>query len=156
MRVSRRCGFLLAGFVGVAHSATYIDAVDYPDHEQGWERFYDLERRLVSDFEDVCGDTFCEGEYSRIQALRYRCSVEKDTGIMGACVWVFAASEQAIDLSTGEVIVRAPVWRCRTPLVGGTRIEDFYLALKAGRGAIHARLPMTDETLYDGLVDCLG
>jgi hypothetical protein len=155
MLVSKLCCLLLAGCVGVAHSATYIDAVDYPDHEQGWDRFYDLEHRLVRDFDDVCGDTFCEGDYSNIQSLRYRCSVAKETGIMGECVWVFAASEQAIDPSSGQVVADAPVWRCRTPLADGTRIEDFYLALKAGRGAIHARLPMTDRSIYDGLADCL-
>ncbi len=155
MHASMPCCFLFAAFAGVAQAASYVDAVDYPDHEQGWHRFHDLERRMVRDFDDVCGDTFCEGDYSHIQPLRYRCSVERETGIMGECVWVFEASEQTIDPPSGDIAVDAPVWRCRTPLASGTHVEDFYLALKAGRGAIHARLPMNGRSIYDGLVDCL-
>jgi hypothetical protein len=158
---SKRLLFALAiGFAGAVQSTEglatdrYVDAVDYSGHEQGWDTFYDLEARLFRGFDDVCGDTFCEGEYSNIQPLRYRCSVERATGIMGECAWAFAASNQAIEPSNGRIAVEVPVWHCRTPLAPGTRIEDFYRALDV-RNAIHARLPGSRQSIYEGLTDCL-
>jgi hypothetical protein len=133
----------------------YVDAIDYPVGEGNWDRFYDLERRLFRDFDDVCGDTFCEGEYSNIQALRYRCSIERDTGLMGECIWVLAGSSQTIDPVTGRVIVDAPVWRCRTPLAPGTRADDFFRVLTASRRPIDEPLPGTQTSIYGGLSDCL-
>ncbi|MCP6576546.1 hypothetical protein NL496_28005, partial [Klebsiella pneumoniae] len=54
---------------------TFIDARNYPSQAAGWERFRAVEARLVRGFDDICGDTFCEGEYHNLQALRFRCSV---------------------------------------------------------------------------------
>jgi hypothetical protein len=50
--------------------------------------------------------------------------------------------------------VDAPIWRCRTPFVPGTRIENFYRAL-AGARPLYAVLPGGTQSIYDGLIDCL-
>ena len=121
---------LLAGVAGIAQSASYIDAVDYPTHAHAWSRFLDLESRLVTDFGYLCPE-FCKGPYGRIRPLRYRCSVDGETGIMGECERVLVGSEQAIDASSGAVTLKAPVCYCRTPLAEGTRIEAFYKASSA-------------------------
>ena len=131
----------------------YVDAINYPDNEGGWDAFYDLERRLARGFDDVCGDTFCEGEYSNIQHLRYRCSVRAADGAMGECLWTFAGSNQEVDPTSGKVVVDARIWQCRSPIMPGTTIGEFYRAL-AGRDAIHARLPRGGGSIYDGLADC--
>jgi hypothetical protein len=148
-------GLLLAVAVGAAPSATYVDAADYPGLAHSQNRFRDLEERLIRDFSYMCPGTFCSGRYRRIQPLRYRCSVDSATGILGECVWVLAASKQTVDPSSGELAVNAPVWLCRTPLANGTRIEDFYQALKPSSGAMHIKLPRTGRSIYDGLVDCV-
>lgn len=134
-------------------SPVYVDAIDYPANEGGWDAFYDLERRLARDFDDVCGDTFCEGEYSNIQHLRYRCSVRAADGVMGECIWTFAGSNQEVDEASGKVVVDGRIWECRSPIVAGTTISEFYRAL-AGREAIHSRLPHGGRSIYDGLIDC--
>jgi hypothetical protein len=131
----------------------YVDAVNYPDSESGWDAFYDLERRLARGFDDVCGDTFCEGEYSNIQHLRYRCSVRAVDGVMGECIWTFAGSNQEVDAASGKVVVDARLWHCKSPIVPGTTITEFYEAL-AGRRAIDASLPRGGRSIYDGLTDC--
>jgi hypothetical protein len=133
----------------------YVDAIDYPNQEDGWDSFFTLERRLFRDFDEICGDTFCEGEYSNIQALRYRCSIERATGFMGECVFVLAASNQEIDQATGWVKVDAPVWRCKTPLAPNTKADDFFRTLAASRYPLHEPLPDTDDSIYDGLANCL-
>ncbi|MCD7097671.1 hypothetical protein LRX76_04430 [Stenotrophomonas sp. MMGLT7] len=61
---------LIAGHA--AAQPEYVDAIDYPGNADGWEIFHALERRLFLDFEQICGDTFCEGEFSDYRPLRYR------------------------------------------------------------------------------------
>jgi hypothetical protein len=143
--------------VVAASNDRYVDARHYPDNEQGWDRFLDLEGRLERDFDYICGDTFCEGEYSNIQSLRFRCSVERLSGIMGECIWTFAGSYEEIDPDNGRVQVDAPTWQCRAPLRPGTSIERFYAALNGSRpmDTIDATLPGTTQSIYDGLADCL-
>ncbi|WP_250624675.1 hypothetical protein [Pinirhizobacter soli] len=131
----------------------YVDATEYRGGE-GWDAFYDLERRLARDFDDVCGDTFCEGEYSNIQHLRYRCSVRVADGVMGECIWTFAGSNQEVDQASGKVVVDGRIWQCKSPIVPGTTLGEFYQAL-AGRDAIDAPLPRGGRSIYDGLTDCL-
>jgi len=130
----------------------YVDAIEYRG-EGGWDAFYDLEHRLAKGFDDVCGDTFCEGEYSNIQHLRYRCSVRLADGVMGECIWTFAGSNQEVNRASGKVVVDGRIWQCKSPIVPGTTIGEFYRTL-AGRDAIHALLPRSNKSLYDGLVDC--
>lgn len=137
-----------------AAAAEYVDAIDYPGEGQGWDAFYNLADRLQRDFDDVCGDTICEGEFSNLQALRYRCSVRQADSTMGECVWAFAGSNAEIDATTGKVLVDARTWACRTPLAAQTPIASFYSALSVNR-PLRALLPGTGVTIFDGLMDCL-
>ena len=98
----------------------YVDAVDYPTAGAGWEAFDDLERRLAEDFDQSCGDTFCEGDYSNIQSLRFVCSVQPSSGRIGSCGWSFAASEESLVPASGGYEVHAPTWFCLSPLQPGT------------------------------------
>ena len=148
--------------MALSHSALatdgkYVDAVDYPDGEQGWDRFYGLTDRLTRDFDNICGDTFCEGEYSNIQSLRFWCSVERATGMMGECIWTLAGSNQQVDPDSGRIQVDARTWQCKAPLSRGTSVESFYTALEGSRpfDTIDAPLPGTGRSIYDGLTDCL-
>ena len=158
-RIRAMLGFaLMLGLAAAALSAAadeYVDALHYPSNEQGWDVFHDLEQRLVRDFDDVCGDTFCEGEFSNLQALRYRCSVRKADSVMGQCVWIFAGGNAEVNEATGKVMVDARTWACRTPLAPNTPLASFYSAL-SGNDPIHARLPGTSTTVYEGLTDCLN
>lgn len=142
------------GVVPAGAAAEYVDVSAYLTSDADIEAWYQLVFGLRQDFDEVCGDTFCEGEYSNIESLRYRCSVERNTGILGRCVWVFAASNEEIDPVSGRIPVDTHSWRCRTPLARGTDIHAFLAAL-AGDSPIDATLPGTDRSIYDGLIDCL-
>jgi hypothetical protein len=77
------CALLVAP---AAQAFPYVDLIDYPQQEANWDRFFALEGRLQHGFDAICGDTFCEGEYSDIRALRLRCSVDAVRGtVMSAC-----------------------------------------------------------------------
>jgi hypothetical protein len=134
----------------------YIDARSYFDAPEDVDAWFDMIAELESDFDDVCGDTFCEGEYSNYQSLRVRCSVEETAGTVAACVWVFGASNEDIDPVTGSVAVQGEVFTCAMPVASETDIRDLVAALLApGVQAIRAPLPGTELSFYDGLIDCL-
>ncbi|WP_045728195.1 hypothetical protein [Xanthomonas sp. GPE 39] len=133
----------------------YVEAMDYPGPGEGGEAFADLEQRLAHDFERLCGDTFCAGDYSAYRPLRYRCSVRQHDGVIGQCVWTFGASEASIDPDTGRVLVDARLWQCTTPLPSQTRLAALYKAL-AGQRPLLAPLPHQQRSINDGLMDCLS
>jgi hypothetical protein len=139
---------------GTARAGTYVDLVDFPAQEANWDRFYALEGRLMHAFDEVCGDTFCEGEYSDYRVLQFRCSVHAGVGHMQSCVWVLAASNVEVDGSSGHLMVDPGRWTCAVPLAPGTPVEAFHAALE-GSNVLQRRLPGTDRSLYDGLMDCL-
>ncbi len=137
-----------------AASARYVDARDYPGQGQGGARFRALEQALVRGFDDICGDTFCEGEYYNLQAMRLRCSVHAASGRVGECRWTFAGSNMAVEAATGAVTVDARDWACRLPLASYTPLP-LLLDTLHGQDAIDALLPGTSTTVYEGLTTCL-
>jgi len=135
-------------------TSEYVEASAYLTSEAEINAWYEMLYHLRQNFDDICGDTFCEGDYSNIESLRFRCSIEQSSGVIGRCVWVFAASNEEIDPATGKIQVTPKVWRCRAPLAPKTTVSALLGAL-AGERPLYATLPGTSVSIYDGLVDCL-
>ncbi len=135
-------------------ASSFIDAQSYFQTDEEFEAWFTLTRALRTDFDNVCGDTFCEGDYSNFQSLRFRCSVDQQTGTMGSCVWVFGASNEDVDPATGAIAVDGQIFTCEMPITAGTAVADFVQALSEPE-PIHAPLPGSEQSLYDGLIDCL-
>jgi hypothetical protein len=134
----------------------YTDARWYFTSDDDINTWYALTHELENDFDAICGDTFCEGDYSNYQSLGIRCSVATRAGSIGVCVWTFAASQDEVVTTTGDIEVSTETWRCTLPVVRGTPIRELVQALGANAEApLHARLPRTDSSIYDGLVSCL-
>jgi hypothetical protein len=141
---------------GSTGAKSFVDAESYFTSSAEIDAWYGLLRELYDDFDVVCGDTFCEGDFSNYKPLRLRCSVEEHAGTIGRCVWVLAASSEEIVPSTGDVEVDARTFLCEMPVAPETAVTDLVEALSAAPGrAIDAALPGTDRSLYDGLVECL-
>lgn len=139
---------------GGTTAETFIDARSYPTPTAGRERFLALETRLVRGFDEVCGDTFCEGEYHNLQSLRFRCSVNAADGGVEECVWTFTGSTAQVDGSSGRIIVDARSWACPVPLAARTPLPILLQALEQD-DPLHVRLPGTTTNLYEGLTGCL-
>jgi hypothetical protein len=134
----------------------YVDARSYFTEPEQLDLWYTLTFNLKADFDAICGDTFCEGEYTNYESLGFRCSVEQNAGTLGECVWIFAASNDEIARATGNVKVHTETWRCPMPIAPGTPARSFLAALSApGQRPLYAPLPGTERALYDGLMDCL-
>lgn len=149
---------LLASLLPVAPAAAaepgYGDATDYFESDAQYEAWFALTRDLRRDFDWICGDTFCEGEYTNIQPLRFRCSVQRGSGRIGTCLWTFAASHEEIAQATGRIGVQRAFWQCRTPLAAGTTIDQLLVALAVDE-PLYAPLPGLQHSVMDGLIDCL-
>ncbi|HKE13234.1 MAG TPA: hypothetical protein VKB80_00090 [Kofleriaceae bacterium] len=136
--------------------SSFIDAMSYFETSEDIDAWYGLMTALRSDFDDVCGDTFCEGDFSNLQSLRIRCSVEQASGAMGGCVWIFGASNEEIAPASGDISVDGQIFTCPLPIEPGTDVHAFVQALSAPDvRPIDAPLPGSGASLYDGLADCL-
>ncbi|KLJ01147.1 hypothetical protein WQ56_07470 [Luteimonas sp. FCS-9] len=132
----------------------YVDAATYARGDDALvEAWYAMTYQLPRQFDQVCGDTFCEGEYTNYQPLRFQCSVRRDDGRIGMCVWSFAASDEYLLPRSGRIVVQPEVRHCRTPLAPGATLPAMLDAV-AGGEALHAALP-GGHSIFDGLVDCL-
>lgn len=138
-------------------TAAYDDLSDFLSvhDEPAWERFRRVIQRLEDDFDDVCGDTFCEGDFSRIRSIDLRCSIELATRTIRRCAWVFGASNTSVDPSSGELHVESKTVPCGFAV--DTEVGAFLglLDRDAKQAAIDRPLPGTQRSIYDSLVDCL-
>ena len=118
-----------------------------------------LRQTLRDDFDDVCGDTFCEGDYSNLEPLRLRCSVDIASRQLKSCKYVFAGSYEVVNPSTGRIKVSTKTFSCPIK-VGSVRVADFIATLTAPPTSSQDRplqrpLPGGGGSLYDSLVGCL-
>ncbi|WP_082576605.1 hypothetical protein [Lysobacter sp. Root604] len=160
-RRSASCWLTLTAMLAFASHAEaegrvydYVDAGSYLRNEAAVQVWHGLRQRLRVEFDQICGDTFCEGEYSNIQSLGFLCSADRASGLVGQCVWLFAGSQEEIDPASGRVYVQARSWQCQIPLAPRTAMEAL-LSLSDADSVLHAPLPGTQASIYDGLMACL-
>ena len=137
-------------------AARYLDAIEYlgAHNDAGLEAWLTLTQALRRDFDGVCGDTFCEGDYSDLQPLSLRCSVAVKTGALHACTWSFAGSLGQVTASTGTLKVNSRTYACPLPVTG--TLEALLQALNAPGDlpALRRPLPGSPGSIYDALGDC--
>ena len=133
----------------------YVDAINWPASEAGMERFEKLSEHLSGAFNNICGDTFCEGDYGNLRPMELRCSVDSTKGTMKQCLWTFAGSYTQVNGKSGAVQVNAKLFKCKLSLAKDTPAEAFYEALMSSKEPLEVKLPMTRKTVFDGLNACL-
>ena len=141
-----------------ATAASYQDVEEYAnehgdDAYQTWRGILDT---LKQDFDDVCGDTFCEGDYSNLEPMRLRCSVNQATGVLKNCTYVFAGSYETVNSATGTIKVNAKTFSCHIS-VTGMKLQDFETTLTAAGSTPPLRRPLPGKTtsIYDALGGCI-
>jgi hypothetical protein len=116
--------------------------------EDAW---YSINSKLQSEFNAVCGDTFCEGDFSNITALRLYCSVTSKKATIHDCAWAFTASTHEVDTATAAVVTNAVTYQCHfKPRTTGPKLIAL---LQNSSDAIHATLPGMGS-IYDTLGTC--
>jgi hypothetical protein len=120
-----------------------------------FERWFALKRQLRRDFDDICGDTFCEGDFTNLESLSVRCSVSVQTGAFRSCIWLFAGSYESVRPATGSIEVNRRFFRCKLPLAGAPQPVLDALLAPGDTPALQRPLPGGERSLYDALGDCL-
>jgi hypothetical protein len=142
------------GALGSAVEATtpaYVPIVEFDDsaYQFAW---FDIQAKLSQEFDEVCGDTFCEGDYANLTPLSMMCAVSSDTGAVQDCAWNFAGSLEAVDSHTSAISVDKPTYQCH--FQPDATAADFVDLMESSSDAIHETLPGTTGSIYDSLVDC--
>jgi len=120
-----------------------------------FERWFELKRQLRKNFDDICGDTFCEGDYTNLQSLSLRCSVSVGTGAFRSCIWLFAGSYEAVRPATGSFEVNQRFFRCKLPIAGTPGALLDALLAAGDDPPLERKLPGGERSIYDALGDCL-
>lgn len=145
----------IASDLAAAGGTRYIDVEESFTSDQEFERWFELKQALRRDFDNICGDTFCEGDFTNLQALRFRCSVSTGTGQLKSCLWLFAGSYETVTPSTGNIRPTARFFHCKIP-VQGTPLQMVDALLAPGSdGPLWRPLPVSGQAIYDTLLNCL-
>jgi hypothetical protein len=134
----------------------FLDITEMFSSEDDQNRWFDLTFGLRHDFDDICGDTFCEGDFSNLQSMSFQCSASTRTGQLKTCLWLFAGSSGSVTASTGNVRPGGKFFACSIPVTGTAHaLLDALLAPDGERGPLWRPLPGTTQSIYDHLGDCL-
>jgi hypothetical protein len=143
-----------------ATATVYMNVEDFLQQpgQTGIDQYFGLRAQLSSEFDDLCGDTFCESDYDNLHALSFRCSVTSKTGKIKSCTYVFAGSYEEVDARTGAIIVNARTFNC--PVVVTSTIKQLFAVLLAPPAnitdtALRRQLPGETHSIYDSLGGCL-
>jgi hypothetical protein len=131
--------------------------------EDDQNRWFDLLQGLRQNFDDVCGDTFCEGDFTNLQSMSFRCSVSTRTGELKTCLWLFAGSYESVTASSGNIRPVTKFFSCPIAVTGTPHaLLDAILpttmsatTTTQGRGPLWAPLPGSPSSIYDQLGNCL-
>lgn len=146
-----------AGVSGVAspdQTATfYSDVADYAWSlgETEGLAFQAGRRALNQRFDDICGDSFCEGDFADISPLRLVCSVNNNTKRVARCAWSFAAADLSVD-SKGAVVARTTTRTCNVEM--GISASALTTLLN-GDDPLYATIPGKTTSINDALIGCL-
>jgi hypothetical protein len=143
-----------------ATATVYVNVEDFLQQpgQTGIDRYFSLRDQLSTEFDEICGDTFCGSDYGNLHALSFRCSVTSKTGKIKACTYVFAGSFETVDAKTGAITVSAKTFNC--PVVVTSTFKQLLDALLATPAnvtdtALQRTLPGQNHSIYDSLGGCL-
>ncbi|MBX7114914.1 MAG: hypothetical protein K1X64_11360 [Myxococcaceae bacterium] len=151
---------LVACFEGVVGSP--IPSVEQPVYDELQDYFWAADeaqglswvqtrRKLNKGFDEVCGDSFCEGEYPNMTGLGFTCSVKRSSGYVTKCQWTFVAVDSYVD-AKGAIVANTKTYQCPV------EIRAYAKKLAATLNVddpLHATLPGRNTSLYDALTGCL-
>jgi hypothetical protein len=117
-------------------------------------RWDTLRAGLQKSFDDVCGDTFCSGDYSNLTTVGLVCSITQ-ANYVKECNWTLGGSIEYVDGKTGAFTIDARIFPCTIPVK--MKLDAFMNALDdGGDQSVRWELPGTGQSFYDGIGACLS
>lgn len=134
-----------------ATQTSYVDLGDFVSSDADLTRWIEIRRGLDDEFDQICGDTFCGGDFSNIYSLGFTCSVSSKQGRMRECLWTFAASEELVNGATGDIVSTVPFYECR---MRPTSTVRHFLPAFGEDDFMQAQLPGLTGTVHEQLIEC--
>ncbi len=134
----------------------YLESWEIPSpYEQAYDKSV---TNLKESFDNICGDTFCEGDFGNLTVLDLACSFEEDTLNLKECVWVIAGSYSELDEKTGKYKVRTSMNECHVPM-NDMAVNDFNKAYsgewKTADRAFHEMNLPKGKSMYEAISECM-
>lgn len=130
-------------------TTTYVDIIDFSGVDAS--QWYTTIHALNDQFDQECGDTFCEGDWSNIVPLTFSCSVSSKAGSVRDCAWTFAAVDAQVDPRNAAILVNAPTFQCH--IKAKTTAKKLLALLSTAEDKLRAPIPGA-ATINEQLSDC--
>jgi hypothetical protein len=132
----------------------YVDAVTFLQTSADPGAWAQMVTTLEGNFYDVCGDTFCGGDYSNLTSLGLTCAVSSKVGQLHDCVWTFAGTSELVNPTTGALTISKPTFQCH--FTADTRVPKLVSTLLAPGSdpALRRPLPGGTTSIYDAIGEC--
>lgn len=123
---------LLIFFCAPAFAGNVISAETYltKKGQSYLQRYTNASNRLADDFNLICGDIFCQGQFGQVLPLPMRCFVDSENGQIANCVWAFGRSSVWIGRNS-EVQTDGKVFFCE--FKPDLTVEAFILTIENAR-----------------------
>lgn len=132
----------------------HVDLGEYLESgaRAGADQYRAFVHQVRKDFDNICGDTFCEGDIHNWQVLNTDCSIQVGTERVRECHIVITGSEQELNPTTGSYrLIRKEFLDCKAEmnmsLSDFQKIQGLETEYKTSKGGT--------TTLYNQLVDCI-
>lgn len=133
---------------------TYVEAAAYYTTAANQAKWTATYAALKLAFDNICGDTFCSGDYSDLQSLDFACAITKSTGNVKSCAWTFGGSYTLVK-STGALDLSSKTWTCPVAVHGTISQLISTVTGTADQDAIQRPLP-GGTSAYDSIAGCVG
>jgi hypothetical protein len=138
----------------------YIELAGWmgPGDTPGDRQFHEFNRSIIYEFNDICADFFCAGDYDNYRLLRLSCVVDTRFGSIRECRLPVVASRDHVHAGTGALRTDIRHWHCPVPLPSGLPVTTLMAALDwqpDSSGHLFNPLPGAGRSLFDALQDCL-
>jgi hypothetical protein len=134
----------------------YVDATTFLTKQADKDAWSHLISVLEGEFNNVCGDTFCGGDYSNLTSLGLTCAVSSKVGQIHDCLWTFGGSSEIVTPTTGALTISKPSFQCHFKTTArATSLPATLTANITGENdALQRPLPGGTTSIYDALGDC--
>lgn len=150
---------VLAALAALSTTPSFAGAASYGPLESMTS--FEAVEAFKDQFDMICGDTFCEGEFSNLQFMGFDCAIEMTTKKVGQCLWTMSGSYADVVPATGKIKLTKKFFACDLHFKGNEADLEAFLA-KASKGGDsgfqglwEVTIPGTTKTMLDVISDCL-
>ncbi len=144
---------------------SYLITQEIVDSGYKWQDYYESMLNIALQFDGICGDTFCEGDYPDLILRDDRCVIDLQNKMIKSCLFLFHGLYSSVNGATGNLEVEEKTYQCPLLLqdISEKTWYDFILKVgSAGNNYIDGiwkedlLIPGQNQTLYEFFGSCFN